>query len=201
MWSWSIIWNEMRFILSCCLLAFFYQGRGRTPLTLVSLPLTEERQSTSHWPTASSVQRPSHFLPCQLGISTPASAADPSPPPQPSSPLLALPIPNCCLPTTNPVPLTLTHCHPPAFLAASHGLQAEPMLPQAKGSSAKSVPTFQYDGRFVGGISCGLSCQHRTITAQQSLAVTGEIKATVVTIIIDFWISPIVLDFKVDTFS
>lgn len=75
------------------------------------------------------------------------------------------------------------------------------MPPRAEGSSAKSVPTFQYDGRFVGGISCGLSCQHRTITAQQSLAVTGEIKATVVPVVIDFWISPVVLDLKIDTFS
>lgn len=32
--------------------------------------------------------------------------------------------------------------------------------PRLRGPSSSAVPTFQPDGRFVGGISCGLSCQH-----------------------------------------
>ncbi|KAF3841486.1 hypothetical protein F7725_007348 [Dissostichus mawsoni] len=55
-----------------------------------------------------------------------------------------------------PPPHTPTQCRPPAFLAASHGSLARPVLPQAERSVYHRVPTFHPDGRFVGGISCGL---------------------------------------------
>lgn len=64
----------------------------------------------------------------------------------------------------------LTRRRPPAFLAASHGPRAQLGL---RDPSTSAVPTFQPGGRFVGGISCELSCQRGTITAaHQSLAVT-----------------------------
>ena len=53
-------------------------------------------------------------------------------------------------------------------------LELRRCCPGPRDSSTSAVPTFQPGGCFVGGISCGLSCQRGTITAaQQSLAVTG----------------------------
>lgn len=61
--------------------------------------------------------------------------------------------------------------------------------PRLRDLSTSEVPTFQADGRFVGGISCGLSCQRGTITAaQQSLAVTGGYRARGVPPIIPLWL-------------
>lgn len=105
-------------------------------------------------------QRRSHFSSaCQLGISTTASAAGPkSPPPPPPDSSANLGGPPA-LPFKQRTSLT-TQRRPPAFLAGHMALDARPR------SEYRGVPTFQPDGRFVGGISCGLSCQRGMITGR-----------------------------------
>lgn len=91
------------------------------------------------------------------------------------------PLPKCSANLHGSPPLSYNH-RPNIGLQHSSlchmALELSLCCPATKDSSTSVVPTFQPGGRFVGGISCGLSCQRGTITAaKQSPAVTGGHRA------------------------
>lgn len=103
----------------------------------------------------SQCEGPHTSLLCQIGISTRPQSPCSTPVPHKFHWFSSRPAPATGLQLPA---LTLTHRQPPAFLAVSHALRAVLMLPRAEASSTMSVPTFQYDGRFVGGGRGGISC-------------------------------------------
>jgi len=150
----------MRFIQSSPSVGFWpcilTESQGRTPFTPSAFDRKEYRALHSDGRPLQPRGPHTSPQPSNWGLALQPRLLAPNPLPNSSANLSASLSRSCNHRTSMPPPHTPTQCRPPAFLAASHGSLARPVLPQAERSEYHRVPTFHPDGRFVGGISCGL---------------------------------------------